>query len=51
MSACDGTRRRRERNARRATDPLIKSKWHEIANLLDRAAEELERLFDPDRRS
>jgi hypothetical protein len=37
-------------HARRATDPLIKSRLHDIANLLDRAADELERLSDPDHR-
>ena len=37
--------------ARRATDPVIKSKWHEIANSLEKAADDLERLSDPERRS
>jgi hypothetical protein len=37
--------------AHRATDPLIKAKLHEIANSLEKAADDLERISDPERRS
>jgi hypothetical protein len=37
--------------AHRATDPMTKARLHEIANDLERVAEELEGKSDPERRS
>jgi hypothetical protein len=37
--------------AQQATDPMTKARLHEIANNLDRVADELEGRSDPERRS
>jgi hypothetical protein len=39
-----------QEEAQLATDPMVKARLHEIANELERLADEMEGLSDPDRR-